>query len=89
MKKLVEATMQRAILMIVCVVIILSWVGISAYQMQRDYLPGINNTTHSVNMRVPGYQATQVKQQVTDNLASALKTVDGLSNGEATFYDGG
>ncbi|KON69765.1 hypothetical protein AKG34_14095 [Peribacillus butanolivorans] len=88
MKKLVEATMQRAILMIVCVVIILSWGGISAYQMQRDYLPGINNTTLSVNMRVPGYQATQVKQ-VTDNLASALKTVDGLSNVETTSYDGG
>lgn len=88
MKKLVEATMQRAILMIVCVVIILSWGGISAYQMQRDYLPGINKTTLSVNMRVPGYQATQVKQ-VTDNLASALKTVDGLSNVETTSYDGG
>ena len=52
MKKLVEATMQRAILMIVCVVIILAWGGISAYQMQRDYLPGINNTTLSVSMRV-------------------------------------
>ncbi|MFD4820440.1 efflux RND transporter permease subunit [Peribacillus butanolivorans] len=57
--------------------------------MQRDYLPGINNTTLSVNIRVPGYQATQVKQQVTDNLASALKTVDGLSNVETTSYDGG
>ncbi|MFD4929692.1 efflux RND transporter permease subunit [Peribacillus butanolivorans] len=70
------------------VVIILSWGGISAYQMQRDYLPGINNPTLSVSMRVPGYQATQVKQQVTDNLASAVKTVDGLSNMETTSYDG-
>ncbi|SCC04101.1 Multidrug efflux pump subunit AcrB [Fictibacillus enclensis] len=81
--------MQRAILMIVCVVIILAWGGISAYQMQRDYLPGINNTTLSVSMRVPGYQAAQVKQQITDNLASAVKTVDGLSNVESTSYDGG
>lgn len=89
MKRIVEATMQRAILMIVCVVIILAWGGISAYQMQRDYLPGINNTTLSVSMRVSGYQATQVKQQVTDNLASAVKTVDGLSNVESTSYDGG
>ncbi|PGY06858.1 efflux RND transporter permease subunit [Bacillus sp. AFS031507] len=89
MKKLVEATMQRAILMIVCVVIILAWGGISAFQMQRDYLPGINNTTLSVSMRVPGYQAAQVKQQVTDNLASAVKVVDGLSNVESTSYDGG
>ncbi|KSU86037.1 acriflavine resistance protein B [Fictibacillus enclensis] len=89
MKRIVEATMQRAILMIVCVVIILAWGGISAYQMQRDYLPGINNTTLSVSMRVPGYQAAQVKQQITDNLASAVKTVDGLSNVESTSYDGG
>lgn len=89
MKRLVESTMQRAILMIVCVVIILAWGGISAYQMQRDYLPGINNTTLSVSMRVPGYQAAQVKQQVTDNLLSAVKTVDGLSNVETTSYDGG
>ncbi|MBS4196618.1 efflux RND transporter permease subunit [Lederbergia citri] len=89
MKRLVEATMQRAILMIVCVVIILAWGGISAYQMQRDYLPGINNTTLTVSMRAPGLQAAQVKQQVTENLASAVKTVDGLSNVETTSYDGG
>ncbi|NHM33793.1 efflux RND transporter permease subunit [Neobacillus terrae] len=89
MKRLVEGTMQRAILMIVCVVIILAWGGISAFQMQRDYLPGITNTTLSVSMRVPGYQAPQVKQQVTDNLESAVKVVDGLSNVETTSYDGG
>ncbi|WP_129730460.1 efflux RND transporter permease subunit [Ectobacillus funiculus] len=89
MKKLVEGTMQRGILMIVCTLIILAWGGISAFQMQRDYLPGINNTTLSVSMRVPGYQASQLKQQVTDSLASAVKTVDGLSNVETTSYDGG
>ncbi|WML49723.1 efflux RND transporter permease subunit [Neobacillus sp. PS3-34] len=89
MKRIVEATMQRAILMIVCVVIILAWGGISAFQMQRDYLPGINNTTLTVSMRVPGYQAAQVKQQVTDNLESAVKMTDGLSNVETTSYDGG
>ncbi|CRK85184.1 efflux RND transporter permease subunit [Neobacillus massiliamazoniensis] len=89
MKRIVEATMQRAILMIVCVVIILAWGGISAFQMQRDYMPGVNNTTLALSMRVPGLQAAQVKQQVTDNLASAVKTVDGLSNVETTSYDGG
>ncbi|MGX9135076.1 efflux RND transporter permease subunit [Rummeliibacillus sp. JY-2-4R] len=89
MKKFVEATMQRGILMLICVVIILTWGGISAFQMQRDYLPGINNTTLSVSMRVPGFQAAQVKQQVTDNLASAVKSVDGLDNVESTSYDGG
>jgi multidrug efflux pump subunit AcrB len=89
MQRVVEATIKRAILMIVCVVIILAWGGISAFQMQRDYLPGINNTTLTVSMRVTGYQAAQVKQQVTDNLQSAVKTVDGLSNVETTSYDGG
>ncbi|WP_336883640.1 efflux RND transporter permease subunit [Priestia koreensis] len=89
MKRLVEAIMKRASLMIVFVVILLAWGGISAYQMQRDYLPGINNTTLSVSMRVPGYQAQQVKQQITDNLGSAVKTVDGLSDVESTSYDGG
>ncbi|MCQ6265106.1 efflux RND transporter permease subunit [Fictibacillus sp. WQ 8-8] len=89
MKKLVEASMQRAILMIVCAVIILAWGGISAYQMQRDYLPGINNTTLTVSMRVPGYQAEQVKQDITDNLESAVRTTDGLTDVETNSYDGG
>ena len=39
MKRLVEASMQKGILMIVCVALILVWGGISAFQMQRDYLP--------------------------------------------------
>jgi multidrug efflux pump subunit AcrB len=88
-KKLVEATMQRAILMIVCVVIILAWGGISAFQMQRDYLPGIANTTLTVSMKISSLQADQIKQQVTDNLASAVKSVDGLADVESTTYDGG
>ncbi len=89
LKKLVEGTMQRAILMIVCVVIILAWGGISAFQMQRDYLPGINNTTLTVSMRLPMYQAEQVKQLVTDKLESAARTTDGLQDIETSSYDGG
>ncbi|UQD53133.1 AcrB/AcrD/AcrF family protein [Bacillus methanolicus] len=89
MKKIIEATMQRAILIIICVIVILAWGGISFYQMQRDYLPSINNTTLTVSMRVPGYQADQVKRMVTDNLESAVKAVDGLSHVESTSYDGG
>ncbi|WP_409292862.1 efflux RND transporter permease subunit [Peribacillus sp. SCS-37] len=89
MKKLLEGTMQRAILMIVCVIIILSWGGIAAYQMQRDYLPGINNTTLSVSMRLPMYQAEQVKQNITDKLESAVRTTDGLQDIETSSYDGG
>lgn len=89
LKKLLEGTMQRAILMIVCVVIILAWGGISAFQMQRDYLPGINNTTLTVSMRLPMYQAEQVKQLVTDKLESAARTTDGLQDIETSSYDGG
>lgn len=89
MKKLVEGTMQRAILMIVCTVIILVWGGISALQMQRDYLPGINNSTLTVSMRLPMYQAEQVKQLITDKLESAVRTTDGLQDIETSSYDGG
>lgn len=89
MKKIVEGTMQRAILMIVCVVIILAWGGISAFQMQRDYLPGINNTTLAVSMRLPMYQADQVKLNITDKLESAVRTTEGLQDIETSSYDGG
>ncbi len=89
MKKLVEGTMQRAVLTIVCVVILLAWGGISAFQMQRDYLPGINNSTLAVSMRLPMYQAEQVKQLVTDNLESSVRSVDGLQDIETSSYDGG
>src|SRR4051812_12254902 len=89
MKRLVEGTMQRAILMIVCVIIVLAWGGISAFQMQRDYLPGINNTTLTVSMRLPMYQAEQVKQNITDKLESAVRTTDGLQDIETSSYDGG
>ncbi len=37
--------MSRTILIVTSVVMILVWGGISAYQMQRDYLPPINNPT--------------------------------------------
>jgi Cu/Ag efflux pump CusA len=43
MKKIIESVMQRGTIILVCVVLILGWGTISAIQMQRDYLPGINN----------------------------------------------
>jgi multidrug efflux pump subunit AcrB len=89
MKKFIEGTMQRAILMIVCVVMIVTWGAISAYQMQRDYLPGINNSTLTVSMRLPMYQADQVKQTITNNLESAVRTTEGLQDIETSSYDGG
>ncbi|QKE73938.1 efflux RND transporter permease subunit [Arthrobacter citreus] len=89
MKKIVEGTMQRAILMIVCVVMIVAWGAISAFQMQRDYLPSINNTTLTVSMRLPMYQADQVKQNITNNLESAVRATEGLEDIETSSYDGG
>lgn len=42
MKRMIESVMQRATIILVCVVLILAWGAVSAVQMQRDYLPGIN-----------------------------------------------
>lgn len=56
MKKMIEASMQRAVLLLVCIVLIVVWGGISAFQMPRDYLPSINKTTLLVSLRVPSYQ---------------------------------
>ncbi|WP_088069342.1 efflux RND transporter permease subunit [Gottfriedia luciferensis] len=89
MKKIVEGSMQRAVLMLICVVMIVAWGAISAFKMQRDYLPGINNTTLTVSMRLPMYQADQVKLNITDKLESAVRTTDGLQDIETSSYDGG
>ncbi|BAU28385.1 multidrug efflux pump subunit AcrB [Aneurinibacillus soli] len=89
MKKIIEASMQRAVLLLVCIVLIVAWGGISAFQMQRDYLPSINNTTLLVSLRVPSYQTDQIKQTVTDKVTDAVRTADGLTHIETTSYDGG
>ncbi len=89
MKKIIEGSMQRAILVIVCMLLILAWGGVSAFQMQRDYLPGINNTTLLVSVRASSYQADQVKQIVTPKLEDAIRSSDGLMDVETNSYDGG
>lgn len=89
MKKIIEGSMQRAILVIVCMLLILAWGGVSAFQMQRDYLPGINNTTLLVSVRASAYQADQVKQMVTPKLEDAIRSSDGLMDVETNSYDGG
>ncbi|SDO32512.1 Multidrug efflux pump subunit AcrB [Paenibacillus sp. yr247] len=89
MKKIIEGSMQRAILVFVCMLLILAWGGISAFQMQRDYLPGINNTTLLVSVRASSYQADQVKQNVTPKLEDAIRSSDGLMDVETNSYDGG
>jgi Cu/Ag efflux pump CusA len=52
MKKIIESVIQRGTIILVCVVLILGWGAISVIQMQRDYLPGINNTTLMVSLRI-------------------------------------
>lgn len=89
MKKIIEGSMQRAILVVVCMLLILAWGGIAAFQMQRDYLPGINNTTLLVSVRASSYQADQVKQNVTLKLEDAIRSSDGLMDVETNSYDGG
>jgi multidrug efflux pump subunit AcrB len=89
MKKIIEGSMQRAILVVVCMLLILVWGGIAAFQMQRDYLPGINNTTLLVSVRASSYQADQVKQNVTSILEDAIRSSDGLMDVETNSYDGG
>ena len=81
--------MQRSTIMIVCIVLILAWGAISALHMQRDYLPGINNTTLMVSLRAPSYQADQIKKDITTPLEDAIRNSDGITNIETTSYDGG
>ncbi|MCY9667400.1 efflux RND transporter permease subunit [Paenibacillus alginolyticus] len=89
MKKIVESSMQRATIIIVCVVLILAWGAVSAFQMQRDYLPGINNTTLMVSLRASSLQADQIKRDITSPLEDVIRKTDGLTNIETTSYDGG
>ncbi|WP_410513586.1 efflux RND transporter permease subunit [Paenibacillus sp. BR2-3] len=89
MKRLIESVMQRATIILVCVVFILAWGAFSAFQMQRDYLPGINNTTLMVSLRASSYQADQIRRDITTPLEEVIRKTDGLTNLETTSYDGG
>ncbi|MGG1554547.1 efflux RND transporter permease subunit [Paenibacillus ferrarius] len=89
MKRLIEAIMQRSAIIMICVVLILAWGGVSAFQMQRDYLPGINNTTLMVSLRASSYQADQIKRDITTPLEEAIRKTNGLTSIQETSYDGG
>ncbi|QHW29570.1 efflux RND transporter permease subunit [Paenibacillus rhizovicinus] len=89
MKRMIESVMQRSTIILVCVVLILGWGAVSALQMQRDYLPGINNTTLMVSLRASSYQADQVKKDITAPLEDAIRQTNGITNLETTSYDGG
>ncbi|AZN40781.1 efflux RND transporter permease subunit [Paenibacillus albus] len=89
MKRFIEAVMQRSTIILICVVLILAFGAVSAMQMQRDYLPGINNTTMMVSLRASSYQADQVKRDITAPLEDAIRKTNGIVNLETTSYDGG
>jgi multidrug efflux pump subunit AcrB len=89
MKRLIEATMNRIILIITSLVLILAWGGISAYQMQRDYLPPINNPTLLVAVHAKDFQTDQIRASVLSPIQDSIRKVNGLETMETNSFDGG
>jgi multidrug efflux pump subunit AcrB len=89
MKRLIDATMKRAILIVTLIVLILVWGVMSARQIQRDYLPEINNPTLMVTVRAENYQAEQIKAKISEPIQQALRVVDGLQDVETNSFNGG
>ncbi|MGG3467161.1 efflux RND transporter permease subunit [Neobacillus pocheonensis] len=89
MKRLINETMKRSILIVTLIVLLLLWGGMSARQIQRDYLPEINNSTLSVTVRADNYQADQIKAKITEPIGQALRVVDGLQDVETNSFNGG
>ncbi|MGG1675564.1 efflux RND transporter permease subunit [Neobacillus sp. NRS-1170] len=81
--------MKRGILILTLIVLILVWGGMSAWQIQRDYLPEINNSTLSVTVRADNFQADQVKATITEPIQQAVRVVDGLQDVETNSFNGG
>ncbi|WP_251028436.1 efflux RND transporter permease subunit [Bacillus sp. ISL-18] len=81
--------MKRSILIVTLIVLILIWGGMSARQIQRDYLPEINNSTLSLTVRADQYQADQIKAKITEPIGQALRIVDGLQDVETNSFNGG
>ncbi|PLS05341.1 efflux RND transporter permease subunit [Neobacillus cucumis] len=89
MERLINETMKRSILIVTLIGLILVWGGMSAWQIQRDYLPEINNSTLSVTVRADNYQADQVKANITKPIQQAVRVVEGLEDVETTSFNGG
>ncbi|MCH6268846.1 efflux RND transporter permease subunit [Neobacillus citreus] len=89
MKRLINESMKRAILILTSIILILVWGGMSAWQIQRDYLPEINNSTLSVTVRADHYQAEQVKVMITEPIGQAVRVVEGLDDVETNSFNGG
>jgi multidrug efflux pump subunit AcrB len=89
MKRLIEATMHRATVIIASLVLILIWGAMSAYQMQREYLPPINNPTLLVTVHARDFHADQVKSSILGPIEESLRKVGGLETFETNSFDGG
>ncbi|WP_160719348.1 efflux RND transporter permease subunit [Bacillus sp. USDA818B3_A] len=89
MKRLINESLKRAILIVTLIGLILVWGGMSAWQIQRDYLPEINNSTLSVTVRADNYQAEQVKAQITGPIQQTVRVVEGLKDVETNSFNGG
>jgi hydrophobic/amphiphilic exporter-1 (mainly G- bacteria), HAE1 family len=89
MQRMIEAVMRRSILVVIAVLLILGWGAVSAYQMERDYLPPINNTTLMISVRADNYQADQVKESIAGIIDQAIKNVNGLQSVETNSFNGG
>ncbi|MFC5647591.1 efflux RND transporter permease subunit [Paenibacillus solisilvae] len=89
MNTLIETIMKRAVLIVTSIVIILVWGGISAYQMQRDYLPPINNPTLMISVHAQDYQTDQIKASISGPIEQSVRKVNGLETLETNSFDGG
>ncbi|MCM3569931.1 efflux RND transporter permease subunit [Neobacillus mesonae] len=89
MIRFIEGTMKRSILILTCVVLIIAWGVMSAFQMQRDYLPPINNTALMVTIQAENYQADQVKEILGAKVEEAVRSVNKLDYIETSSFDGG
>ncbi|SEP15449.1 efflux RND transporter permease subunit [Paenibacillus sp. OV219] len=89
MTSLIEAIMKRTVLLISSLAILLAWGGISAFQMQRDYLPPINNPTLMISLHAPNLPADQIKAAVTEPIEQSIRKVEGLQTLETSSFDDG
>lgn len=89
MKRLIDATMKRSILIITFIALLLAWGGMSAWQIQREYLPPINNSTLNITVRAEHYQAGDVKANITNPIQQAVRAVEGLEDVETNSFNGG
>ncbi|MEH7505021.1 efflux RND transporter permease subunit [Neobacillus drentensis] len=89
MERLIEGVSKRSVLVLMMILLIMLWGGISAYQMQRDYMPAINNSTLMITVRAENFDANQVKSDIASIVEQAGRRIDGLQYLETNSYDGG